>query len=460
MTDADALKQKAALASITASALLTLGKLAAGLFSGSLALLSEAGHGLLDTGATILTYFAIRASGKPADEEHHYGHGKVEAVAALAETGLLIVLAAYVMAEAIRRIFGHAAEPIDASWPVFAVLVISIVVDLVRWRSLTAIAEQTKSDALAADALHFSSDLVASVCVLLGLAASRFGYQQGDALAAIGVSVFIAIAGYRLGRRTIDTLVDAAPKGLADLIRTSAGAVTGVVNVESVRLRPAGPKVLGEVGIMVPRSMPLERVSTVKEEVAAAIAMVAPEADVTITANPIALDDESALELVLLIAARRRLAIHHVTVQEINGAKAVSLDLELDGRMTLGRAHEIASSLEDAIEAELGPGVEVETHVEPLEIAELSGRDADIETVDAMEAVLTQAALEGGVISDVHHVRVRETPNGLVVNYHCRAVQTLTVDQVHDAVDELDRRARRAEPRVSRIVGHAEPMVG
>ena len=460
MTDADALKQKAALASITASALLTLGKLAAGLFSGSLALMSEAGHGLLDTGATILTYFAIRASGKPADEEHHYGHGKVEAVAALAETGLLIVLAAYVMAEAIRRIFGHAAEPIDASWPVFAVLVISIVVDLVRWRSLTTIAEQTKSDALAADALHFSSDLVASVCVLLGLAASRFGYQQGDALAAIGVSVFIAIAGYRQGRRTIDTLVDAAPKGLADLIRTSAGAVTGVVNVESVRLRPAGPKVLGEVGIMVPRSMPLERVSTVKEEVAAAIAMVAPEADVTITANPIALDDESALELVLLIAARRRLAIHHVTVQEINGAKAVSLDLELDGRMTLGRAHEIASSLEDAIEAELGPGVEVETHVEPLEIAELSGRDADIETVDAMEAVLTQAALEGGVISDVHHVRVRETPNGLVVNYHCRAVQTLTVDQVHDAVDELDRRARRAEPRVSRIVGHAEPMVG
>jgi divalent metal cation (Fe/Co/Zn/Cd) transporter len=295
--------------------------------------------------------------------------------------------------------------------------------------------------------------------VLLGLAASRFGYQQGDALAAIGVSVFIAIAGYRLGRRTIDTLVDAAPKGLAAQIRASVQAVTGVVNVESVRLRPAGPQVFGEVGIMVPRSMPLERVSGVKQEVATAIALIAPEANVTITANPIALDDESALELVLLIAARRRLAIHHVTVQEINRAKAVSLDLELDGRMTLGRAHEIASSLEDAIEAELGPGVEVETHVEPLEIAELSGRDASPETVSAIEAVLMQAALEGGVISDVHHVRVRETLNGLVVNYHCRADQSLTVDQVHEAVDELDRRARRAEPRVSRIVGHAEPVI-
>ena len=459
MTDADALKEKAALASITASAVLTLGKLVAGLFSGSLALISEAGHGLLDTGATILTYFAIRASGKPADEEHHYGHGKVEAVAALAETGLLIVLAIYVMVEAMRRLFGHAAEPVDASWPVFAVLVVSIVVDLVRWRSLSAIAEQTRSDALAADALHFSSDLVASVCVLLGLAASSYGYQQGDALAAIGVSVFIAIAGYRLGRRTIDTLVDAAPKGLADQIRTSVQAVTGVVNVESVRLRPAGPQVLGEVGIMVPRSMPLERVANVKQEVAAAIAVVAPEANVTITANPIALDDESALELVLLIAARRRLAIHHVTVQEINGAKAVSLDLELDGRMTLGQAHEIASSLEEAIEAELGPGVEVETHVEPLEIAELSGRDATADKAAAIEAVLNEAAREGAVISDVHDVRVRETANGLVVNYHCRADQALTVDQVHDAVDELDRRTRRANPAISRIVGHAEPTI-
>ena len=458
MTEADALKEKAALASISASALLTLGKFVAGVFSGSLALMSEAGHGLLDTGATILTYFAVRASGKPADEEHHYGHGKVEAVAALAETGLLMVLAVGVSVEAVRRLTGHASEPVEATWPVFAVLLVSIVVDFVRWRSLSAIARETKSDALAADALHFSSDLIGSVLVLMGLAASRFGFQQGDALAALGVAVFIAIAGYRLGRRTIDTLVDAAPKGLADVIRAGAGAVSGVVSVDSVRLRPAGAQVLGEVGILVPRNMPLERASHVKQEVAAAIAAVAPEVNVTITANPVALDDESALELVLLIAARRRLAIHHVTVQEINGAKAISLDLELDGRMSLGRAHEIASQLEEAIEAELGPGVEVETHVEPLEVAELSGNNASADKVQAVEAVLKEAAREGGVISDVHDVRVRETPSGLVVNYHCRADQSLSVDQVHDAVDQLDHRARHVEPAISRIVGHAEPV--
>jgi len=458
MTTSHDLKEKAALASIAASALLTLGKLVAGLLSGSLALISEAGHGLLDTGATILTYFAVRVSGKPADEEHHYGHGKVEAVAALAETGLLIVLALFVVVEAVRRLFGHAAEPVDASWPVFAVLIVSIVVDFVRWRSLTQIAQATKSDALAADALHFSSDLVASVCVLIGLAAVELGFPQGDALAAIGVSVFIAIAGYKLGRRTIDTLMDAAPRGLTALVRQSAEAVNGVVNVDSVRLRPAGAHIFGEIGIMVPRTMPLERVAQVKQDVTDAISKVAPEANVTVTANPTALDDESVLELVLLIAARRRLAIHHVTVQEIASVKSISVDLELDGRMSLSRAHEIASSLEEAIKAELGPEVEVETHVEPLEVAELTGRDVTQESGAAIAHVLAQAAASEGIISDVHNVRVRETSSGLVINYHCRAAQTLSVDEVHTAVDHLDRRLRQSIPNVARVVGHAEPL--
>ena len=169
--DAAARKQRAAAASVAASALLTVGKLVAGLLSGSLALLSEALHGLIDTGATILTLFAVRAADRPADAEHHYGHGKVEAVAALAETGLLIVLACGVFYEAIQRLMGHASAPVEVSWIVFAVLGVSIVVDAVRWRSLAKIARETKSEALAADAMHFSSDLVASICVSIGLIA-------------------------------------------------------------------------------------------------------------------------------------------------------------------------------------------------------------------------------------------------------------------------------------------------
>jgi cation diffusion facilitator family transporter len=453
-----ATKEKAALASIGASALLTIGKLVAGLLTGSLALISEAGHALLDTGATILTYFAVRAAHKPADDEHHYGHGKIEAVAALAETGLLAVLAVGVAFEAVRRLMGHAGEPVDANWIAFAVLGASIVIDLTRWYSLSKIARETKSDALAADALHFSSDLVGSVCVVLGLIGVRLGFPQADAFAALGVSLFIGIAGFRLGRKTIDTLVDAAPKGLADRLRDRALSIGGVVNVDTLRLRPAGPDVIGELQIRVPRTMPLERVAIVKQSVADAMADEAPEAKITVTADPIALDDESVLELVLLIAARRRVPVHHVTVQDIDRHKSVSLDVELDGRMSLGQAHEIVSGLEDAIQAELGPEVEVETHIEPLEIAELAGRDvSDVRGPD-IARILADAAASGGIISDVHQVRVRETPTGLVVNYHCHASEFLSVEAVHHAVDQLDHRLRSSVHDVSRVVGHAEPL--
>ncbi len=460
MTDDHSLKQRAALASIVASAVLTLAKFVAALMSGSLALLSESGHGLLDTGATILTYFAVRASAEPADEVHNYGHGKIEAVTALAETGLLIVLALGVLVEALRRLSGHAAEPVDASWPVFAVLTLSIVVDLVRFRSLHKIAVDTGSDALAADALHFSSDLVGSIFVMGGLVATRFGFEEGDTLAAIAVACFIGVAGWRLGRRTIDTLMDAAPRGLANRLRARVETVAGVEGVDSLRLRPAGSKVIGEIAIGVARTMPLERVAAVKADVARALSAEAPETDLAVIVDPVALDDESVLELVLLIAARRRLPVHHVTVQDINGVKSVSFDVELDGAMPHGRAHEIASALEDAIRAEIGGRVEVESHIEPLDLRELLGRDVDPERAARYAAGLARLAAAGGVLRDMHDVRARDTQQGVVVNYHCRVDPALSVDAVHQAVDLIDHGMRSDFSEIARVVGHAEPPQG
>jgi cation diffusion facilitator family transporter len=460
MTAVSQTKERAALASIAASALLTLAKLVAGLLSGSLALLSAAGDGLLDTGITTLTYFAIRWADKPADEEHHYGHGKVEAVAALVETGLLLVLAVGVLIEATRRLTGHPALPVAAGWPVFAVLIVSILVDAIRFLSLTRIAKATRSDALAADALHFSSDLFASVVVLLGLVAARYGYQQGDSIAALGVALFIAVAGYRLGQRTIDTLVDAAPKGLSARVREVTAGVPGVVGIEVLRLRPAGAQVQGELSIAVPRTMPLEFVTRVREAVGAALANAIPELVVTVTANPRAVSSETVLERVLLAAAQQHVPIHHVTVQQIDGEKSVSFDAELDGRMSLGAAHEIASRLEKAVRAELGPQIEVETHIEPLEVRELSGLDAGAGLTGDITAALTRRAAESGVLTEIHDVRARQTPAGLVVNYHCRVDPILSVDAVHAEVDELDHKIRADFTAIVRIVGHAEPRRG
>ncbi len=456
MSDLHVRKESAALASIGASAVITIGKLVAGLMSGSLALMSEAAHAAVDTGATILTWLAVRAAHKPADDEHHYGHGKYESLAALAETGLLFALTAFVTIEATHRLLSN-TNSVEPKAIAFVVLLASIAIDAVRWTSLSRIAKETRSDALAADALHFSSDLVASVLVLIGLTFTYFGYPQADAWAAFGVAAFVAIAGYRLGRRTVDALLDTAPAGVAERLRVAVESVPGVVHVDFLRLRPAGPVLLGEVGIGVARTLPQERVARISEAVADAIKREAPEAELTLTTAPIALDDESALERVLLVAARQRRAVHHVTVQEVEGRRSISLDLEIDGLMAHGAAHDAATRLEAAVRDELGEDVEVETHIEPLETRELEGRDVSPDLAAAIAAELARHAAAGGVIDDVHNVRVRRTAAGLVVNYHCRVDPALSVTRVHDAVDEIDRLLKSGRSDVCRVVGHAEP---
>ncbi len=449
-------KLRAALASVLASAGLSLAKLAAGLMSGSLALVSEGAHNVLDTGASCLTYFAVREADKPADKEHPFGHAKIEAVAALAETGLLAVLAAAVAVEAVQRLGGEAAR-VDANALAFGVIVVSIGVDFIRWRGLGRVAQETSSQALAADALHYSSDLVSSLLVLAGLAATRLGLAHADAIAAIGVAAFIAVAGFRLGRSTIDALVDTAPEGLADRLARTVEAAPGVAAIEAVRLRPSGAQIIGEVGMFVSRTLPLERVAAIKHGVARAIAAEWPEMTVTLTAHPRALDDESLLESIQLIAARLRLAVHHVTIQQLEARKSVSLDIEVDGRMSLGEAHDLATRLEKAIADEIGPDIEVETHIEPMETREIRGRDADPPLIGRIAQALSTIAAGRRRASNIHDVRVRHTPGGYFVNFHCWIDPALSVDSTHDEVDALERSLRNEFPDIIRVVGHAEP---
>jgi cation diffusion facilitator family transporter len=449
-------KQAAALASVLASLVLALAKVAAGLLSGSLALVSEGAHNVLDAGSSALTFFAVREADKPADEDHPFGHAKIEAVAALAQTGFLAVLSVAVAIEAIQRLGGEAAK-VDPNALALGVVVVSMGVDLIRWRTLARIARETRSEALGADALHYSSDLVSSLLVLIGLGATRIGFAYADALAAIGVAVFIAIASFRLGRRTIDALVDAAPKGLADRLRRTIEAAPGVAGVDAIRLRPSGADIVGDVGISVARTLPLERVAAIKEDVARRISAAWPHTTVTVTANPRALDDESLLERIQLIATRLRLAVHHITIQEVDGRKCVSLDMEVDGRMPLGDAHELATRLETAIEDEVGPDIEVETHIEPMETRELHGRAADPALVASIAKALAESAAARGKLRHIHDVRVRHASGGYFVNFHCSIDTQTSVDATHEEVDALERSLRAEFPTVVRIVGHAEP---
>ncbi len=450
-------KEKVALGSILASAGLTIGKAVVGVMSGSLALLSEAAHSFIDLIATVMTYFAVRVSGKPADEEHHYGHGKVESVTALAETALLFLLSGIVFWEALQRLLGGHGHMVEATIWAFGVIAVSIVVDFFRARLLNRVAKETASEALEADALHFSSDMWSSIAVLIGLGGVALGLPWADAAAALVVALFVCLAGWRLGQRTIMTLTDAAPSGSAATVTRIASRVRGVVAVDRVRVRPVGDKLFVEVLVAVSRTLPLDQVEALKTNVASAIRSEMPRAEVSVAAEPRALDNESVAERVMVIARNHALAVHHVTVHAIEGRRSVSLDLEVDRKLALGAAHEIADGLEAALREELGPEVEIDTHIEPLQPPEAAGREAPPQRAKAVEVALAEIAAEGRMIRDIHNVRVRETDEGEIVNFHCWVDPALTVQAVHEKVDEIERELRHRSPSIKRVIGHAEP---
>jgi cation diffusion facilitator family transporter len=453
------LKERAAILSVIASIVLTLGKALAAWLSGSLALMSEAAHGLIDIAATLTTWFAIRAADKPADDEHHYGHGKIESLAALAECALLFALAGAVAWEAGNRLWSGAHPPVEVTPLVIGVLVIAMAIDATRWRALHIVAKATFSEALAADALHFASDLVSSTLTLFGLVMVLAGYPHGDTVAALGVSLFIISAATKLAMRTIGTLVDTAPKGMRERLEDAALRVPGVERVEWLRLRPGGGRTHGEIGVKVARTLALEKVAEIKLVLAGALAVAAPNADITITANPVQTDDENAIEHVMLIAAKLRLPVHHIIVQRVGGRACISLDMEVDAAMELREAHELASRLEADIRTAFGPDTEVETHVEPLDMRESPGENCSEVEVADLGVLLVTAAAATGLISDVHNVRARRTVGGLIVNFHCRAEPSCQIAAVHAAVDDIERSLRGQRADVARVIGHAEPLV-
>jgi cation diffusion facilitator family transporter len=447
-------KERVALTSMAASGGLTIAKAIVGLLSGSLALLSEAAHSALDFAATVMTWYAVRISGKPADEEHHYGHGKVESVTALIETGLLFVLSGFVIWEAVKRLLLAEGHAVEATIWAFAVIIVSIVVDFFRARLLYRVAKETTSEALEADALHFGSDMWSSIAVLLGLGGVALGYSWADSASAIAVALFILIAGWRLGRRTIETLTDTAPEGSAERISAIARRVSGIVAIERVRARAVGATLFADLVVAVSRTLPLDRVAEIRAALTQAICAEMPEAEVDVAIEPRALDDETVLERVMVIARNRALAVHHVTVHSIGGQLSISLDLEVDGRLSLGQAHEIADGLEAAVRGELGAEVEV---IEPLQTSSLAGRDAPKERAAEVRAALAAIVDDIAFVSQIHDVRVRDTADGEMVNFHCRVDATLTVDEVHAKVDEVERELRRRFPVIKRVIGHAEP---
>ncbi len=286
-------KKSAALTSVIAAVGLTVFKIVVGLATGSLGILAEAAHSALDLMAAMMTFLAVRFAEKPADSTHLYGHGKAENLSALFETLLLLATCGWIIYEATHRLLYHFVD-LKVNLLSFAVMAISIVVDVSRSRVLYRAARKYNSQALEADALHFSTDIWSSAVVILGLFCVKLGewvpglafLNKADSIAAILVGLIVVYVSFQMGRRTVQALLDVAPSGVEGKIISAVEAVPGVTNCHRVRLRYSGPQLFVDIHVLIDGDKTLREAHNLTEEIERTIQRLVPNVDVMVHPEP------------------------------------------------------------------------------------------------------------------------------------------------------------------------------
>jgi cation diffusion facilitator family transporter len=462
-------KRIVAATSVVAAIFLTGLKLVIGLLTGSLGILAEAAHSGLDLAAAVITMFAVQVSDRPADRTHQYGHGKIENLSALIETMLLLVTCFWIVYEALHRLFFESVE-INPSWWAFLTMAISIIVDFSRSRALARTARKYHSQALEADALHFSTDIWSSAVVIVGLALVRFGegtayqaiFTRADAGAALIVAMIVVYVSIQLGRRTIDTLLDRAPQGLAERYIDAVSSVSGVLRVSRMRVRNVGSQIFVDVNLDVPRHLSFEESHDVTQRAQEAVRSISPAADVVAHADPVA-ENEGVLERIQAVAARLQSSVHNVTTHWTDRGLWIDLDLEVDPGLSFEKAHQSATELENLLRAEFSAGegfapvADVHVHIEPrpellapgLEVAETEA----VHYRNRIDAICRELPSTRGCQDlQLHVLRGR-----VYLSLHLLVETKCSVAEVHLIAEELESRLRLEFPQLGRVVIHTEP---
>jgi len=458
-------KKRAALSSGLAAVGLTGMKLAVGLLSGSLGILAEAAHSGLDLVAAVITLVAVSVSDRPADEVHPYGHGKIENFSALIETLLLFVTCAWIVYEAVRRIFFRDVHVEPSLWA-FLVVVVSIVVDINRSRMLSRAAKKHNSQALEADALHFSTDVWSSAVVLVGLALVWAGqtllpgrsgfFNRADAVAALGVAIIVFFVSYRLGKRTIDVLLDSAPSGLKEQILAATGEIEGVLKPGKVRLRRSGPRIFVDMTIEVDRNLSFERTHAIAEGVEARIQALVPGADVVIHTDPREPERENMARRIRAVAERNQVPVHNISVHEDGEEVHVDLHLEVDDHLLLHQAHDLATHIERDLRADIPKIVRVNTHIESRGTGIGNGRNVTAEEGALVEKVRAITDAVAGRAC-CHNILVRRQGDRVSVSLHCGFAPNLPVIEAHRLSSRIEETLRREIPEIEQVLVHTEP---
>jgi cation diffusion facilitator family transporter len=448
--------RRAALVSVIAASALVVLKLATGLATGSLGLVSEALHSGTDLVAALLTFFAVGVAGRPADPGHQYGHGKAEHLAALAEAGILVLASLVIVWRALAHLLGGSETGVEATWYAFLVIGIVIAVDLSRTIVSARASRRYASAALASNALHFGSDLVGSVAVLVGLLLVRAGHPGADSLAALLVAVLVLVAAGRLMRRNVDVLMDRAPAEAEEAARSAISGLRPPVELRRLRMRQAAGRHFADVVIGVPPGAAVGQGHAAADAVEEAVQRALPASDIVVHVEP--QTDEAELRERAQAAAMRVpqvREVHNVSVLEVGSGTEVSLHLKLPGDLSLEQAHDVAEEVERAILESVPEVGSVQTHLEPL--AEPGAGEAPADVDVEPDVRLVRRIVREATGSEPRELRFLQTDEGLVAFLTLGLDPITPLSEAHARASEIEERIRRERPDIADVIVHTEP---
>jgi cation diffusion facilitator family transporter len=448
-------KNRVALTSVLAAVFLTAAKLGVGLWTGSLGILSEAAHSGLDLLAAAVTLFAVRVADRPADRDHHFGHGKVENLSALFETLLLLFTCFWILTEAWER-FTSGEYRVDVNIWSFVVIILSVAIDYSRSRALSRVARKYNSQALAADALHFSTDIWSSLVVIVGLASVALGFPAGDTISASGVACIVIWISLRLGKRTVDVLLDRVPSGIPERVRAVIEAVPGVRRIEDLRVRQSGAKTFIDTRIGIARTASFDEAHDIMETVEQNVTRGVPRSDIMIHSEPVIGDAERLPDSIHWLVRREGLMSHNLSLLAVDGALHLDLDIEFPPGTAFADAHRRAERVEQRIRESLPSIDSVCIHLEE----QAPEADAATDVTDGMPALVE--AIGRCVASDpdvraTRDIRCYDSGRGLIVTITCALPAGFSLKQSHSAVNRVELAVMQRETRIAKVFIHAEP---
>ncbi len=443
-------QRRTALWSVLAAVALIALKLATGLATHSLGLISAAADSGTDLIAALLTFFAVGVAVRPADPGHQYGHGKAEHLAALAEGAILVAASAAIVWRAIAHL-AHGAASVRATWYALVIVGVVICIDVARTTASWRAARAYSSPVLASNALHFAGDLAGSLAVLAGLLLVRAGHPRADAVAALFVAVLVLLAAARLMRGNVDVLMDRVPTDAEEAARRAIVGLRPAVQLRRLRMRQAAGRVFADVVIGVDFDAAVGQGHAAADRVERAVQSALPEADLVVHVEPLGAADADVRERAHAAALNvpRVREVHNVSVLSVDRGTELSLHLKLPADLSLEEAHAIAEQVERAIERAVPEVSSVQTHLEPL------GQQA-AGTEVAGDAATVRRIVQAELGVEPEELRFVDTDEGLVA-YLTLRLGSDTLAAAHADASRIEELIRRERPEIADVVVHTEP---